>query len=61
MSERIDRITGNILSHRPDPAYMEDLWEEIDSAIGEPGGLDLTLGQLIQRAAEKRATCGEPQ
>ena len=50
-----DTIRASILSHRPDPAYMEDLWAEVERALGQEGGLAVTLDELVQRAADARS------
>lgn len=52
---RSEKVRASILSHRPDPAYLEDLWGEIEAALGTEAGMRLTLEQLVQQAADKRA------
>lgn len=50
-----EKVRHSLLSHRPDPAYLEDLWEEIQAALGTDAGMRLTLADLVQMAADKRA------
>lgn len=59
---RADQHTSDLCSGNPDTALTEDLWAEIDAvlSIANRGERitaieDLTLMQLIERAAEKRA------
>lgn len=58
-----EKVRDSLVSHRPDAAYLEDLWDAVTAALGAEGGMKLTVGELVQQVADRRAVqateCGD--